>query len=41
MKVNRMLRKLSERIPLKTLDGSIYKLSPRQFRTAVISDMVS
>lgn len=41
MKVNRMLKKLSERIPLKTLDGSIYKLSPRQFRTTVISHMVS
>lgn len=40
MKVNRILKKISETIPLNTCDGVVYKLSPRQFRATAIKGMV-
>lgn len=40
MKVNCILKKISETIPLNTFDGAVYKLSPRQFRATTIKDMV-
>ena len=40
IKLNRILKKISETIPLNTFNGAIYKLSPRQFRATAIKDMV-
>lgn len=35
-----MLVKISEQIPLKNLDGSLYKISPHQFRHTVATEMI-